>query len=135
MKYIVKKTRLNFMEDKPTVWQVQRLAMPTITEDALVSYIANSSHVPASTIRECLLAISEAITYFVINGHHVTFDAFGSFFLKMRAKVAYDKEGCSVKQIQRTTIGFKASAALSKIINETDLEKSSLSETIKTDKE
>lgn len=119
------------MEDKPTVWQVQRLAMPIITEDALVNYIANSSHVPASTIRGCLLAISEAITYFVINGHHVTFDTFGSFFLKMRTKVAHTKEECSVKQVQRTTIGFKASATLSEIINNADLEKqSTLSETL-----
>ena len=119
------------MEDKPTVWQVQRLAMPIITEEALVNYIANSSHVPASTIRGCLLAISEAITYFVINGHHVTFDTFGSFFLKMRTKVAHTKEECSVKQVQRTTIGFKASATLSGIINNADLEKqSTLSETL-----
>ena len=119
------------MEDKPTVWQVQRLTMPIITEDALVNYIANSSHVPASTIRGCLLAISEAITYFVINGHHVTFDTFGSFFLKMRTKVAHTKEECSVKQVQRTTIGFKASATLSGIINNADLEKqSTLSETL-----
>ena len=119
------------MEDKPTVWQVQRLTMPIITEDALVNYIANSSHVPASTIRGCLLAIGEAITYFVINGHHVTFDTFGSFFLKMRTKVAHTKEECSVKQVQRTTIGFKASATLSGILNNADLEKqSTLSETL-----
>ena len=123
MKYIVKKTRLNFLEDKPEVWKVQKLSMATITEKELIKYISNSSQVPASTVKACLLAISEGVTYFVINGHYVTFETFGSFFLKINTNVVHEKDDCSAKQVKRTTIGFKASSILSEIINRTDMEK------------
>lgn len=129
MKYIVKQTRLSFQDDKPTVWKAQKLSMATVSERELIKYIANSSNVPASTIKACLLAISEAITYFVINGHYVTIENFGSYYLKMHAKVARSKEECGVKQVKNTTLGFTASSALSRLINNADIEKvDSLSE-------
>ena len=97
--------------------------MATVTEKELIKYIANSSHVPVSTVKACLLAISEAITYFVINGHYVTFENFGSFYLKIDTKVALQKEECSAKQVQGTTIGFSAASALEEVIKETEIEK------------
>ena len=123
MKYLIKKATLGFLEDKPTVWKIQKLSMATVTEKELIKYIANSSHVPVSTVKACLLAISEAITYFVINGHYVTFENFGSFYLKIDTKVTFEKEECSAKQVQGTTIGFSAASALEEVIKETEIEK------------
>lgn len=123
MKYITKKTKLGFLEGKPELWKVQRLTMATVSEQELIKYIANSSNVPQSTITACLMAISEAIAYFVINGHYVTFEDFGSFYLKMRAKVTPEKDDVKADLVKSTTIGFTASSNLSEIVNNTGLER------------
>ena len=123
MKYYVKKRRLEYREDQPEVWKIQKLCAPAISEKELIKYVSNTSLLPPSVIKAALLAISEAITYFVINGHYVTFEDFGSFFLRIDTKVVQDREAVSVNQVQRTTLGFRAAAALSDIIHQTGMEK------------
>lgn len=123
MKYYVKKRRLEYKEDQPEVWKIQKLGAATINEKELIKYVSNTSQLPPSVIKAALLAISEAITYFVINGHYVTFDDFGSFFLKIATKVVRNREEVSVSQVQRTTLGFKASSILTDIIHQTGMEK------------
>ena len=100
------KVKLNFMEDKPERYQLKQLTYPPISEKNLVAYIANSSAVPQSTIRACVEAISEAIVYYVINGHRVMFDKFGSFGLKMTVKTAKTYNDADISTIKRTTINF-----------------------------
>lgn len=123
IKYRSVKSFLNYRETKPEVWKAQKLTFPVITEDALVEYIANSAAIPKSTVKACTIAIAEAITYFVINGHCVTFDAFGSFYLKMKTKVTQSKKECNTTLIKRMTIGFTANMQLSGIINKAKVQK------------
>ena len=123
VKYRSVKTTLGFLEEKPEVWKVQKLTFPVINEDALIEYISNSAAIPKSTLKGCVLSISEAITYFVINGHCVTFDSFGSFYLKVQTKVAKTAEECDASVITNTTLGFKANTKLSEIINKAKVER------------
>ena len=122
MKYYVKKRRLEFKEDQPEVWKIQKLNTSTIGEKELIQYVSNTAFVPPSVIKAALLAISEAITYFVINGHYVTFEDFGSFFLRIDTKAVRDREEVSVGQVKRTTLGFRAAPALAKLIRHADVE-------------
>ena len=123
IKYRPVKYVLNYRETKPEVWKAQKLTFPIITEDALIEYIANSAALPKSTVKSCALALAEAIVYFVINGHCVTFDDFGSFYLKMKVKVAQSKKECDTSLIKRITIGFSANTQLSSIINKAKVQK------------
>ena len=54
----------------------------TVKEDELVSYTAQSSHIPESTLLASTLAIREAISFFVLNGHHVDLGKFGIFGIR-----------------------------------------------------
>ena len=123
VKYRTVKAILGYLEEKPTVWKVQKLTFPVITEDALIEYIANSAAIPKSTIKACTLAIAEAIIYYVINGHYVTFNIFGSFYLKVQTKVAKTAEECTADVVKGTTIGFTANSKLAEIINKTKVQK------------
>jgi nucleoid DNA-binding protein len=123
IKYRPVKFILNYREEKPQVWKAQKLTFPVIVEDALIEYIANSAAIPKSTVKACTLAIAEAIIYFVINGHYVTFDSFGSFYLKMNVKTTRSLKECTIETIKRLTIGFTANTQLSNIMNKTKVEK------------
>ena len=123
IKYRSVKCVLNYRETKPEVWKAQKLTFPVITEEALIEYIANSAAIPKSTVKACTLAIAEAIIYFVINGHCVTFNSFGSFYLKLKTKTSRTLDECDVKLIKRMTIGFDANTQLASIINKTKVQK------------
>lgn len=123
IKYRPVKLTLNYREEKPQVWKAQKLTFPVIVEDALIEYIANSAAIPKSTVKACTLAIAEAIIYFVINGHYVSFDSFGSFYLKMKVKTTRSVKECTLESIKSLTIGFKANTQLSNIMNKTKVEK------------
>lgn len=121
--YRTTKVILGFLDGKPEAWKQQKLCFPVITEKALIEYIANSAAIPKTTVKGCLLAISEAITYFVINGHQVTFNSFGSFYLKVKTKVAQSLEECTAKNVTHTTIGFTANSALAELVNNAKVQK------------
>lgn len=123
IKYRSVKCILNYRDEKPQVWKAQKLTFPVITENALIEYIANSAAIPKSTVKACALAIAEAIIYFVINGHYVTFNSFGSFYLKLKTKTSQTLDECDVKLIKRMTIGFDANTQLAGIINKTKVQK------------
>lgn len=116
--YSIKPTKLNFLEDKPTVYTLRQLCYPVITEKALVEYIANSASIPKSSVKAAVAAIGEAISYFVINGHRVNFQDFGAFYLKFKSKTAEKKEELTADMVRNITIGFQANAELAKMAKE-----------------
>lgn len=116
--YSISKQKLNFMEDKPEVFKLRQVVYPTITEKALVEYIANSASIPRSTVKAAVAAIGEAISYFVINGHRVNFGDFGSFYLKFRSKTAATEDELKADMVKHTTIGFQACTELAKMAKE-----------------
>ena len=81
----------------------------TVKQDELTSYAAQSSHIPESTLRACTLAMREAISYFVLNGHHVDLGKFGILGVRSSQKAATDAEEVSANLVKRVTIGFTPS--------------------------
>jgi nucleoid DNA-binding protein len=116
------KVKLNFMEDKPERYQLKQLTYPPISEKNLVAYIANSSAVPQSTIRACVEAISEAIVYYVINGHRVNLGKFGILGLRGKAGSAMDPEFVSADLVKRITIGYHPSVEIKEMISNLRIE-------------
>ena len=123
VKYRTVKQVLGYIETKPQVWKAQKLTFPVINEDALIEYMANSAALPKSTVKARTYAIAEAIIYFVINGHQVTFDAFGSFYLKIKTKTSKTLEECDTSLIKRMTIGFSANQHLASLVNRAKVQK------------
>ena len=88
----------------------------TVKQDELTSYAAQSSHIPESTLRACTLAMREAISYFVLNGHHVNLGKFGTFGIRTQQKAVTDAEEVKAGLVTRVTIGFTPSAEIKKAI-------------------
>ena len=84
----------------------------TVKGDQLVSYASQSSHIPESTLLACTLAVREAISYFVLNGHHVNLGKFGILGIRSSQKSATDAEEVSASLVKRVTIGFTPSVEI-----------------------
>jgi hypothetical protein len=84
----------------------------TVKGDEIVSYASQSSHIPESTLRACTLAVREAISYFVLNGHHVNLGKFGILGIRSKQQSAVDYEQVSASLVKRITIGYTPSVEI-----------------------
>ena len=82
--------------------------------DELVSYAAKSAHIPESALIACTIAIREAISFFVLNGHHVDLGKFGIFGIRSKQKAATDAEEVDVSLVKHLTVGYKPSTEIKK---------------------
>lgn len=94
----------------------------TVKGDQLVSYASQSSHIPESTLRACTLAMREAISYFVLNGHHVNLGKFGILGIRSSQKSATDAEEVSANLVKHVTIGFTPSVEIKNAISQMRIE-------------
>ena len=88
----------------------------TVKGDQLVSYASQSSHIPESTLRACTLAMREAISYFVLNGHHVDLDKFGILSVRSKQKAVDDAEQVNADLVTHLTVGFTPSKEIKEAI-------------------
>ena len=84
----------------------------TVKGDQLVSYASQSSHIPESTLRACTLAMREAISYFVLNGHHVNLGKFGYLGVHSKQLSAVDYEQVNASLVKSMTIGYTPSVEI-----------------------
>ena len=94
----------------------------TIKAEELISYASQSSHIPESNLRACTLAMKEAISYFVLNGHHVNLGKFGILGVRSKQKLASDYEQISSKLVHHVTIGYTPSVEIKQAIDSIKIE-------------
>ena len=107
-----KMQRVAIINDNRVVARAVRYS--TVKKDELVSYAAQSSHIPESTLLASTLAIREAISFFVLNGHHVDLGKFGIFGIRSKQKAATDAEEVDVSLVKHLTVGYKPSTEIKK---------------------
>ena len=128
VKYRVGKMTLNYRDEKPEVYKTMQLTYPVIKEDALIEYISNSSNLPKTTVQSCVMAIAEGISYFVINGHRVSFSSFGAFYLNVHTKCAKTVDECKADLVTGISIGFQSNSELTDLARKVEVsEQKSLS--------
>ena len=109
-----KMQRLAVVDDNRVVGRAMRYS--TVKGDQLVSYASQSSHIPESTLLACTLAMSEAISYFVLNGHHVDLDKFGILSVRSKQKAVDDAEQVNADLVTHLTVGFTPSKEIKEAI-------------------
>ena len=62
------------------------------------------------------LAIREAISFFVLNGHHVDLGKFGIFGIRSKQKAVTDAEQVDASLVKHLTVGFKPSTDIKEAI-------------------
>ena len=105
-----KMQRVAVMDSNRVVGRAVRYS--TVKGDQLVSYASQSSHIPESTLRACTLAMREAISYFVLNGHHVNLGKFGYLGVHSKQLSAVDYEQVNASLVKRITIGYTPSVEI-----------------------
>ena len=105
-----KMQRVAVMDSNRVVGRAVRYS--TVKGDQLVSYASQSSHIPESTLRACTLAMREAISYFVLNGHHVNLGKFGYLGVHSKQLSAVDYEQVNASLVKSMTIGYTPSVEI-----------------------
>jgi len=123
LQYRVKKVNLDLYKRKVRGYKVQFLNQGIITEDDLVAYISNSAQIPQSMVRACTMAIADAIQFYVINGHRVSFGKFGKFHLKVENTCVDTPEECLADTVKRTTLCFTPCADIKNLLGKAQLRK------------
>ena len=109
-----KMQRLAVVDDNRVVGRAMRYS--TVKGDQLVSYASQSSHIPEATLLACTLAVREAISYFVLNGHHVDLDKFGILSVRSKQKAVDDAEQVNADLVTHLTVGFTPSKEIKEAI-------------------
>ena len=122
LQYRVKKVNLDLYKRKVEGYKLQIVNQPTITEEDLVTYISNSAQLPKSMVKACTMAIADAIKFYVINGHRVSFGEFGKFHLKVENTCVDTPEECLADTVKRTTLCFTPSADAKEVLRKAELE-------------
>ena len=97
--------------------KMQRLAV--MNDNRVVARAVRYStvkQIPESTLRACTLAMREAVSYFVLNGHHVDLGKFGVLGIRSKQQSASDAEDVSAKKVRRVTVGFTPSIEIKEAI-------------------
>ena len=115
-----KMQRVAVIDDNRVVAHAVRYSI--VKGDMLISYAAQSSHIPESTLLACTLAVREAISYFVLNGHHVDLGKFGILGIRSSQKSATDAEEVNARLVKRVTIGFTPSVEIKNAIAQMHIE-------------
>lgn len=109
-----KMQRVAVIDDNRVIGRAMRYS--TVKGDQLVSYASQSSHIPESTLLACTLAMREAISYFVLNGHHVDLDKFGILSVRSKQKAVDDAEQVNADLVTHLTVGFTPSKEIKEAI-------------------
>lgn len=122
LQYRVKKVNLDLYKRRVEGYKVQCMNQSIITEENLVEYISNSAQIPRSMVMACTMAIADAISFYVINGHKVSFGKFGKFHLKVENTCVDTPEECLAETVKRTTLCFTPSADVKEVLERAELE-------------
>ena len=104
--------RVAMFDENRVIGHVEHYSV--VKGDELVSYAAKSAHIPESSLIACTIAIREAISFFVLNGHHVDLGKFGIFGIRSKQKAATDAEEVDVSLVKHLTVGYKPSTEIKK---------------------
>ena len=122
-KYRVKKVSMDLHKRKVEGYKLQLVNDSIIAEEEVVSYAARSASIPESMMRACTMAIADAIRFYVINGHKVSFGKFGNFRLKVENTCVDTLEECQVDTVKRINLRFTPSTRIKELLNEAELNK------------
>lgn len=109
-----KMQRLAVIDDNRVVGRAMRYS--TVKGEQLVSYASQSSHIPESALLSCTLAVREAISFFVLNGHHVDLGKFGILSIRSKQKAVTDAEQVNADLVTYLTVGFTPSKEIKQAI-------------------
>ena len=94
----------------------------TIDSADIVESVAKNSYVPRAFVSAALIGITEAIENYLLNGHSIQLENFGTFSLSCEGSVAPTAETAGMEQFKALRLNFRPSTVLKAKIDAVDLE-------------
>ncbi|MBQ0046629.1 MAG: HU family DNA-binding protein [Prevotellaceae bacterium] len=124
MGLIVRKTKktLGFQEGKPTVYKLQNVIFPQVTSDQLIEECSISCGVNPSQTKAVISALLDRLVHYMVIGHGVRLESFGSFSPKIRVKCVKTEEEATVETVQQKYIRFTPGKKFRTMLNDLTVE-------------
>lgn len=106
IQYRKAKTKLNFLEEKPTVYKAQQITYEMVGYSELVEECAEACGVSKSQSKAVIEALVSRITHYMKLGHGVKMGDFGSFKPVFRCKTQETAEDVTADTIRQKKIQF-----------------------------
>lgn len=100
------KVKLYYLEGQPEKYRLHWERGATITDEDIIQYAAQASHVPESSIRLAQYALFDAINYFCVNGHSVQIPYLGTFSVNINSKVVETAKEANSESVKRSRLRF-----------------------------
>ena len=94
----------------------------TIDSADIVESVAKNSYVPRAFVSAALIGITEAMENYLLNGHSIQLENFGTFSLSCEGSVAPTAETAGMEQFKCLHLNFRPSTVLKAKIDAVDLE-------------
>ena len=94
----------------------------TIDSADIVESVAKNSYVPRAFVSTALIGITEAMENYLLNGHSIQLENFGTFSLSCEGSVAPTAETAGMEQFKALHLNFRPSTVLNAKIDAVDLE-------------
>ena len=94
----------------------------TIDSADIVESVAKNSYVPRAFVSAALIGITEAMENYLLNGHSIQLENFGTFSLSCEGSVAPTASEAGMEQFKCLHLNFRPSTVLKAKIDAVDLE-------------
>ena len=106
IKMYPEKVKLNYLEGKPEKYRLHWMRSGVITDEDIIAYAAQASHVPPSYIVLAQEALFDAINFFCVNGHAVQIPYLGTFSVNLNSKVVETAEEANAESVTHRRLRF-----------------------------
>lgn len=116
------KCKLNFLEEKPEVFKIQKIVVPKVTYEQLVKDVAHAEGVNDTAALAVVRGFLNRMEVFMGLGHAISLGDFGTFSPNIRVKTAKTLEEATAGTIKKKYIRFIPGSRLRDVIKNISVE-------------
>ena len=102
-------------------WGARVYLYSRIGRDQIVDAAQRNSQIPKAYLQQCYDALITEIENFVMNGHSITLNRFGTIRSFFRGKGATSQGGYDIELLEKVKFSFKPSVELNRMLKETSI--------------
>ena len=107
---------------KSLAYVLRPVRYSTMRANDIVNYCATNSIVPKAYVHAAMIALSQCVENFLLNGHSVEFPNLGIFSLSSRGVTEADAEKAGVDQLIKLRVRFLPCTELKNLVDKVEVE-------------
>lgn len=102
-------------------WGARVYLYSQIGRDQIVDAAQRNSQIPKAYLQQCYDALVTEIENFVMNGHSITLNRFGTIRSFFRGKGATSQAGYDISLLEKVKFSFKPAVELNRLLKQTNI--------------